>query len=596
MKQSDRINVKMRSKEENFSTIKRLLSSLQQYKFALVGGLVLTVVSNVLALAAPKLVERCVSFMELPVDEIELNVVFNFSLIMLGFYVASYLLSILVAYVMMKLGQLIGYKLRKNSFDKFSRLPVSYFDTHQTGDIISRFTYDIDIVSSSLGQNLVSFFTSLITIVGSFVMMMAINLNLMASLFVTIIISLSLGMYWMKKVRVYHLNKSVKMGELNGYIEDKVTGHKTIKIYGQEDNILKRLKTKNDEWGVAHYFSEFVGGNLFRNGLNFVTNSSTAILYVHSSILYLDGRITLAEISSFILYAKMFTSIVNEITFTITDLQVALSASDRVFDFLDQDEEIANVENAKLLNDCTGEVSVENLDFAYNTERQILKNISFDVKPNSIIAIVGHTGAGKTSFINLLMRFYDPTSGNINFDKTDIRDYQRDSLRSNCAMVLQDPWLFGGTIFDNIVYGKAGATLEEVVTITKAIALHQHIMLLPDGYDTKITENTVNISQGQKQLITIARAMLLDAKILILDEATSNVDTLTEVSIQNAMKTLMKDKTSFIIAHRLSTIKNADMILVLDKGEIIERGNHSELIEHGGYYAKLYEYSNFNIN
>lgn len=591
MKMNARLTVVKRSKEENFSTILRLIDNLKEYRFALIGGLLLTILSNSFNLTAPKLIEKCVGFMELPPNEIDLYEVFSFALIMLAFYIATYLLSILLSYVMMKLGQLIGYKLRKNAFNKFEKLPVSYFDTHQTGDIISRFTYDIDMVSSSLGQNFVSFATSMITLFGSFSIMMTINLNLMASLFVTIAISLSLGAYWVKKVRGFHIEKSIKMGELNGYIEDKITGHKTIKIYGQEKNILAKLKEKNIEWAIAHYNSEFKGGNLFRNGLNFVTNSSTATLYVHSSILYLSGDITLAQISSFILYAKMFTGIVNELTFVLADLQSALAAADRVFDFLDEDEELADEITAKTLQNCTGNVDINNVSFSYNSKREILKNISFNAKENNIIAIVGHTGAGKTSLINLLMRFYDPTSGNITFDNTDINNIKRNSLRNNCAMVLQDPWLFGGTIFENIVYGKNGATLDEVITITKAISLHSHIEKLPDKYDTVITEMTVNISQGQKQLITIARAMLLDAKVLILDEATSNVDTLTEVMVQDAMKTLMRNKTSFVIAHRLSTIRNADNIIVLDKGQILEQGNHAQLLAKNGYYSTLYSYS-----
>lgn len=584
-----------RTKKENFSTIARLVKNLKEYRFALIGGFLLTILSNTFSLIAPKMIQKCISFIELPAEEIIIEKVFNFAMLMLFFYILTFLLSMLLSYVMMNLGQVIGYKLRKDSFNKFEKLPVSYFDTHQTGDIISRFTYDIDLISSSLGQNCVSFATSLITMVGSFSMMMSINLSLMTSLFVTVVISLSLGAYWMKKVRFLHLEKSIKMGELNGYIEDKITGHKTIKIYGQEANILKKLELKNQEWAKAHYNSEFKGGNVFRNGLNFVTNSSTATLYVHSCILYLNGNISLAEISSFILYAKMFTGIINEITFVIADLQSALAASDRVFDFLDEEEEIHDTETSVGYENCTGLVEFNDLNFSYNKDRVILNNINFVAKPNDVIAIVGHTGAGKTSLINLLMRFYEPSSGEILFDSNNIASYRRDSLRSNCAMVLQDAWLFGGTVFENIVYGNDNATFEDVLTITKAISLHDHIMNLPKGYETEITENTVNISQGQKQLITIARAMLLDAKILILDEATSNIDTLTEINVQNAMDTLMKDKTSFVIAHRLSTIRNATNILVLEKGKIIESGNHSQLLNLNGYYSNLYKYSKFKL-
>lgn len=587
-----RKNVRMmeikRSRKENLATSKRLFEYLKEYKMAVFGAILLTFLSNYFALLAPKLMEGAIAFLDAPIGEIDLEGVYWFGGLMLLFYGASYVLSMFLSYVMMKFGQNIGHSLRKITFAKFEKLPIQYFDTHQTGDVISRFTYDIDMVSSSLGQNFVSFSTSIITLFGSFYMMATNNLTLMASFFITVPISLILGIFWTKKVRKYHRKKAEEMGNLNGYIETKITGHKTVQIYGQEKNVLNQLKERNEIWAKAFYDSEFLGGAVLRNGLTFVTTATTALLYVHSCILLLYGQITLAEISSFVLYAKMFTGIVNEITTIMTDIQASLAAVDRVFEFMDEVEELADQEEAVVLEDVKGEVSLQNVHFYYDKSRAILKNITVEAKENQVIAIVGHTGAGKTTLINLLMRFYDRTEGTISLDGVDILDMKRKNLRSSYAMVLQDTWLFGGTIFENIIYGNDKATLEEVIQISKSIGLHTHIELLPKQYDTIISENTVNISQGQKQLITIARAMLLEAKVLILDEATSNVDTLTEMNIQNSMKTLMQGKTSFVIAHRLSTVRHADLILVLDQGEIIEQGTHESLLQQNGTYAGLY--------
>ncbi len=582
------IEIHNRTRKQNYSTLVRLSKYVAKYKFAIVGAFALTLLSNAFSLYAPQLTEQVISMIEMPIAQINLNNVFSFGGVMVAFYIATFLLSILLSYVMLRLSQNIGHSLRRDTFKKFDKLPVSYFDTHQTGDTISKFTYDIDIVSASLGNNFISICTSIITLVGSLVMMIISNFTLMTSVFIAIPISIAIGAFWTIKVRGFHREKSKKFGELNGFVEDKVTGHKTIKIYGQLDNILRKFKIKNDDWGKAHYKSEFAGGGSLRAGLMFVSNITTATIYVHGCFMLLSGSITLAEISAFILYAKMFTGVLNEINFILADIQSSLAASDRVFAFLDEKEEKQDNERATNLENIKGKVQFTGANFSYNADRKILKDININVKEDEVIAIVGSTGAGKTTLINLLMRFYHANSGGIYIDGVSIENMNIRNMRKSVAMVLQEAWLFGGTIFDNITYSKPNATKEEVIEITKSISLHDTIMALPKGYDTVINESSVNISAGQKQLITIARVMLLNAKILLLDEATSNVDSLTELDIQTSMKKLMKGKTTFVIAHRLSTVRNADRIVVLENGEIIEIGTHEELLDNGKNYAKLY--------
>ncbi len=582
------LEIHKRTRKQNYSTLVRLSKYLGKYKFAILGAFALTLLSNAFSLYAPQLTEQIISMIEIPLEEIDLSSVFSFGGVMVFFYVITFLVSIILSYVLLRLSQNIGHRLRKDTFNKFDKLPVSYFDTHQTGETISKFTYDIDIVSASLGNNFISICTSIITLIGSFVMMMISNFTLMTSVFIVIPISIAIGVFWTVKVRGLHREKSKKFGELNGFVEDKVTGHKTIKIYAQLNNILTKFKVKNDDWGKAHYKSDFVGSGSLRAGLQFVSNITTASIYVHGCFMLLSGSITLAEISAFVLYAKMFTGVLNDITFVLADIQSALAASDRVFAFLDEKEEKYDKQNISETSKINGRITFNNANFSYNKDRQILKGIDIDAKENEVIAIVGSTGAGKTTLINLLMRFYHVNSGAIYIDGVNIENINIRDMRKSVAMVLQEAWLFGGTIFENITYSKPNAKMDEVIEIAKSISLHDSIMALPNAYDTVINESSVNISAGQKQLITIARVMLLDAKILLLDEATSNVDSLTELDIQSSMKKLMKDKTTFVIAHRLSTVRNADRIIVLENGEIIEIGTHEELLTNGKNYANLY--------
>lgn len=579
------ITTKTRAKKSQI--LKRLMGYMFKYKFMVIGAFSLMLIGNILALIGPKLSGYAIDAMSLGNGNVLFNKVFYYCFLMIICYAISALMSYLLQKIMINLGQNVVYNLRKDIFNKLSQLPVGYFDTHQTGDIISKFSYDVDTVNETLCQDLLQIATSIVGIVGSFIMMLTISPQLILVFIVTIPISLTIATIMSKKVRPLFRKRSAKLGELNGYIEEIISGQKTVKSYHQEDTMITRFSVKNEEAVGAHYKADYMSSTIGPS-INFVNNLSMALISVAGSILYLKGLITIGNVSSFILYSRRFSGPINEISNIISELQSALSAAERIFNLIDENPEVADVPNATELKDVNGKVTLQNVKFGYTPEKEIIHNLSLDAKPGNLVAIVGHTGAGKTTIINLLMRFYDPNSGEIYVDNQEIKSLTRKSLRMSYAMVLQDTWLFNGTIFDNIAYGNEKATMEDVVKAAKAAHIHNYIMTLPDEYQTKLNEEGMNISQGQKQLITIARAMLLDAKMLILDEATSNVDTITEMEIQKAMRELMKDKTCFVIAHRLSTIKNADTILVVDNGDIVEQGTHMELLNKNGMYAALY--------
>lgn len=560
---------------------------ISHYKFYLIAAILLTIGSNVFALIGPMLSGFAIDAIEPGKGMVVFETVFYYAGWMLIFYIVSSILSYLLSVLMINLSQKIISKMREDVFNKLVELPISYYDRNQVGDIISKFSYDIDTINTSLSSDIIQICASTITVVGSLIMMVIISPTLVLVMFITIPLSLFYTRYMARKVKPLFRKRSAKLGELNGFVEEMVSGQMTIKAYAAEDSVMDRFDKINAETVDAYYQAEYYG-SVTGPTVGFINNLSLSLITVFGAVLYLMGRMTLGNISSFVQYSRKFSGPINETANIISELQSAMAAAERVFKLMDERPEIADKEDAVDLVNIKGDVNIKGVSFGYLPDKTIINNLFLHAVPGNLIAIVGPTGAGKTTIINLLMRFYDVWDGTIKIDDVETRDATRKSLRKAYAMVLQDTWLFTGTIFDNIAYGKENATMEEVVEATKMAGIHSYIKRLPDGYDTIINEDGMNISKGQKQLFTIARAMLLDAKMLILDEATSNVDTRTEIKIQKAMRKLMENKTCFVIAHRLSTIQGADNILVLDQGDVVEQGTHKELIEMKGFYYSLY--------
>jgi len=510
-------------------------------------------------------------------------------------------LSYVMTVIMVTLSQKIIYSMRKQLFEHLTSLPVNYFDTHATGDIISRISYDIDTVNATLSHDLIQILTSIYTVVGSLYFMYRISKPLILVFFVTVPITIIFTKYKSKKIRPLFRKRSQKLGELNGYAEEMLSGAKTIRAYRREATITGRFDARNKEAVDAYYDAEYYGAML-GPFVNFINNLSISLIMIFGGILFLYSKsgvfvegaawfsfyITIGGVSKFVMYSRKFAGPINEFANILNEFQSAFSAAERVFRIIDEPSETADIEDAVVLSDVSGEVGLKNVKFGYNPNKTIIHDLSLTAKPGQTVAIVGPTGAGKTTVINLLMRFYDVDSGEIRVDGNEIREVTRESLRKSYTMVLQDTWLFHGTIFENITYGREDATMEEVVAAAKAAKIHSFIEHLPEGYDTVLSDDGVNISKGQKQLITIARAMLPKSPMLILDEATSNVDSRTEIKIGEAMSALMENRTCFVIAHRLSTIQNADLILVVKDGNVIEQGDHEELLRLGGFYSTLY--------
>lgn len=578
----------VKKKRYSGRTLLRLGEYLMREKWLLLAALLFTFGSNLFALIGPRLTGFAIGAIETGKGAVIFSKVFYYAGWMAVFYVVSALMSYGLQVLMITISRRVVWRMRQDLFEKLLTLKVGYFDVHQTGDIISRISYDIDTVNESLSNDLVQLLTTVITVAGALIMMVAISPQLVLVFAFTVPLSFFMTKFITGKTRPLFRERSAKLGELNGFVEEKITGQKTLKAYGREEYTIEGCDEKISAASEAFYRAEYYG-SIVGPCVNFVNNLSLSLTSVFGALLYLAGKMTIGDISSFVLYSRKFSGPINEAANIISELQSALAAAERVFKLMDEEPEPADAPDAVKLTDVEGRVEVSHVKFGYLPEKTIIHDLSFLAQPGKLIAIVGPTGAGKTTLINLLMRFYDPKSGSISVDEKDNRALTRSSLRKSYAMVLQDTWLFTGTVYENLAYGKEDATMEEVVKAAKAAYIHSFIMRLPEGYDTVLTDEGTNISKGQKQLLTIARAMLLDAHMLILDEATSNVDTRTEVKIQKAMRNLMRDKTCFVIAHRLSTIQNADLILVVNDGEVTEQGTHRELMEKGGTYRQLYE-------
>ena len=568
-------------------TLKRTLSYLGIYKLPIAMILLFCLLSNMLALLGPSFAGKAIHEAAAGKGMVNFDNVKRYALLMLTTYFSSSILTILISILMTRVSRQVAKRMRRDVFEKLMRLPVGYFDKNATGDIISRVSYDIDVVSTCIATDLVSILTSVVTVVGSFLMMLHYSPILALVEVVMIPVATAYTVHMRKITQPIFRRRSASYGAMNGFVEEMFTGQKTILAYSYENDVSEQFVNQNREAASAFHDSEAAACTMGPT-VNFFNNVGLGLVGMFGALLYMLGKIDLGGISSFVLYSRKFSGPINEVANIVSEIYSALSAAERVFRLLDEAEETKDVENARALEDIEGKVTLKNVEFGYDPGKTIIHNLSIDVDGGSLVAIVGPTGAGKTTIINLLMRFYDVNQGSVCVDGTDVRELTRSSLRKAYAMVLQDTWVFQGTIYDNIAYGKENATKEEVIQAAKSAHIHSFIMQLPEGYNTVISEDGGNISKGQKQLLTIARAMLYDAKMLILDEATSNVDTDTERQIQTAMRELMSDKTCFVIAHRLSTIRNADRILVLNNGDVVESGTHRELMDHQGFYYKLY--------
>ncbi|MCD7805986.1 MAG: ABC transporter ATP-binding protein/permease [Lachnospiraceae bacterium] len=570
-------------------TLLRILSYMKSYKYAVAFLCVCAMISNAGNLMGPNFAGKAISAAAAGEGQVDFSVVMYYAKWMLIVYVGSNILSLIVNLLMMRVSRQVAKMMRDDVFGKLMKLPVNYFDRNQAGDIISRVSYDVDVVSTSLSTDIVQILTSIVTVVGSFVMMVYISPPLVCCMLITIPLSIWYTRRMSRRTRPLYSKRSAAYGDMNGFVEEMFSGQKTIVAYAYEDGVCDQFSEVNHRAADAYCEADGLGMTTGPT-VGFISNLGLSLIGLLGALYYAFGIVDLGSISSFVLYSRKFSGPINEIANIMNEIFSALSAAERVFKLLDQPEEIEDIYGAVELKEkeVAGDVEADHVSFGYLPGKTILHDLSLKAGAGQTIAIVGATGAGKTTIINLLMRFYDVDEGAIYVDGNEIRQVKRNSLRRSYAMVLQDTWVFRGTIYDNIAYGKENATMEEVVAAAKAARIHNYIMSLPRGYKTVISEDGGNISKGQKQLLTIARAMLYDTSMLILDEATSNVDTNTEREVQKAMRNLMKGKTCFVIAHRLSTIQNADDILVLDHGDVMEQGTHEELMEKKGLYYKLY--------
>ncbi|MCM3560228.1 ABC transporter ATP-binding protein [Brevibacillus borstelensis] len=584
-------------KAKNFKgTLRRLLGYLKPYRMKLTAVLLTAALSTVFGIVSPKLLGDATTklfegFMAkvngVPGAAIDFAYVWHIIMVLIGLYIASSAFAYIQQYLMAGVAQKTVYTLRKQVDEKLARLPLKYFDARSHGEVMSRVVNDVDTISGTLQQSLTQMITSIITLIGVIVMMLTISPLMTLILILTLPLSFVVIRAIASRSRPHFKGQQQALGELNSHVEEMYTGHKIVKAFGREQSAVQKFDTINERLHESAWKAQFISG-IMMPLMMLVSNIGFVLVCVVGGVLVTRGSIRIGDVQAFIQYAQQFSQPITQTANIANVIQSTLAAAERVFEVLDEPEESAEPVSMAGTFSLQGHVRFEHVSFGYKEEEPLIRDMNIDVKPGMTVAIVGPTGAGKTTLVNLLMRFYEIGEGRITIDGRDIRELPRGELRSLFGMVLQDTWLFNGSIRENIAYGRAGATDEEVLQAAQAAHADHFVRTLPDGYDTILNEEASNISQGQKQLLTIARAFLADPAILILDEATSSVDTRTELLIQKAMSGLMEGRTSFVIAHRLSTIRDADLILVMNNGSVIEQGNHEELLRAGGFYAELY--------